>query len=156
MEAEELDRMYEVFRDFHAFFAPVFGRRQWGEHSGYYLQSEERRDAENLAEMVPVSPGPCSAFSPRRPGTMLRLSPVCRSILVPGRRTPWRSGLRWQRFSQTGGQVRGGSPAILWGAGEGGKLPGGVSPSAALRTGPTRVGPRVRALMDKRLYLPEG
>ena len=44
-------RVYEAFGDFHAFFAPAFGRKQWREHSGHYLQallvqSQERRNAE--------------------------------------------------------------------------------------------------------------
>jgi SRSO17 transposase len=52
--------VYEAFREFHAFFSPAFGRKQWREHSRHYLQallvqSQERRNAENLAEMVPVS-----------------------------------------------------------------------------------------------------
>ena len=60
MDIAELDRVYETFRDFHAFFAPAFGRKQWREHSRHYLQallvqSQERRNAENLSEMVPVS-----------------------------------------------------------------------------------------------------
>ena len=60
MEVDAFERVYEAFGDFHAFFAPAFGRKQWREHSGHYLQallvqSQERRNAENLAEMVPVS-----------------------------------------------------------------------------------------------------
>ena len=50
----------ESFREFHAFFAPTFGRKQWREHSRHYLQallvqSQERRNAENLSETVPAS-----------------------------------------------------------------------------------------------------
>ena len=46
--------------DFHAYFAPLFGRRETREHSGHYLQallvqSGERRNAENLSETVPGS-----------------------------------------------------------------------------------------------------
>ena len=46
----EVEAGLRGFGDFHAFFAPV----------GHYLQallvqSQERRNAENLAEMVPVS-----------------------------------------------------------------------------------------------------
>ena len=57
MEMEAFERVYEAFRDYHSFFAPAFGRKQWREHSGHYLQallvqSQERRNAENLAEMV--------------------------------------------------------------------------------------------------------
>ena len=52
--------MYGSFRDFHAYFAPLFGRRETREHSGHYLQallvqSGERRNAENLSETVPGS-----------------------------------------------------------------------------------------------------
>jgi hypothetical protein len=60
MDVAELDRVYETFCDFHAYFAPAFCRKQWREHSRYYLQallvqSQERRNAENLSELVPVS-----------------------------------------------------------------------------------------------------
>ena len=52
--------VYGSFRDFHAYFAPLFGRRETREHSGHYLQallvqSGERRNAENLSETVPGS-----------------------------------------------------------------------------------------------------
>ena len=61
MDAAALERVYEAFQDFHAYFAPAFGRKQWRERSGQYLQgllvqSEERRNAENLSEMVAASP----------------------------------------------------------------------------------------------------
>ena len=60
MEVGAFERVYEAFGEFHAFFASAFGRKQWREHSRHYLQallvqSQERRNAENLAEMVPVS-----------------------------------------------------------------------------------------------------
>ena len=61
MDAAALDRVYEVFQDFHDYCAPVFGRKQWRERSGQYLQallvqSQERRNAENLSETVTASP----------------------------------------------------------------------------------------------------
>ena len=61
MDAAELERVYEAFQEFHAYFAPAFGRKQWREHSGRYLQallvqSEERRNAENLSEAVASPP----------------------------------------------------------------------------------------------------
>ena len=48
------------FGDFHAYFAPLFGRRETRDHSRHYLQallvqSGERRNAENLSETVPAS-----------------------------------------------------------------------------------------------------
>src|SRR5947209_8343861 len=60
MELSEFDRVEVTFRAFHAEFAPDFGRKQWREHSGDYLQgllvqTEERRNAENMAEALPVS-----------------------------------------------------------------------------------------------------
>ena len=47
----------DSFQKFHAFFAASFGRKQWREHSRNYpqallVQSEERRNAENLLESV--------------------------------------------------------------------------------------------------------
>ncbi len=52
--------MYGAFQDFHAYFAPLFGRRETRDHSRHYLQaplvqSGERRNAENLSETVPAS-----------------------------------------------------------------------------------------------------
>src|SRR5437870_4033128 len=60
MDIAEFERVYGSFRTFHAEYAPDFGRRQWREHSEPYLQgllvqAEERRNAENMAEALPVS-----------------------------------------------------------------------------------------------------
>ena len=60
MDAAAFAQIYESFRQFHQFFGPTFGRQQWREHSRHYLQallvqSQERRNAENLAEAVSVS-----------------------------------------------------------------------------------------------------
>ena len=33
MEVDAFERVYEAFGDFHAFFAPAFGRKQWREHT---------------------------------------------------------------------------------------------------------------------------
>ena len=57
MDAAAFEQVYGSFRDFHAYFAPLFGRRETREHSGHYLQallvqSGERRNAENLSETV--------------------------------------------------------------------------------------------------------
>ena len=57
MDAESFERVYDSFRQFHAFFAASFGRKQWREHSRNYLQAllvqaQERRNAENLSESV--------------------------------------------------------------------------------------------------------
>ena len=60
MDAAAFEQVYGAFGDFHAYFAPLFGRRETREHSGHYLQallvqSGERRNAENLSETVPGS-----------------------------------------------------------------------------------------------------
>ena len=60
MDASAFEQVYGAFGDFHAYFAPPFGRREARDHSRHYLQallvqSGERRNAENLSETVPVS-----------------------------------------------------------------------------------------------------
>lgn len=60
MELEAFERVYESFCDFHAHFAPLFGRQECRDRGRDYLQgllvqSEERRNAENMAEALPVS-----------------------------------------------------------------------------------------------------
>lgn len=60
MDADTFASLYDTFCTFHAFFAPTFGRKQCRERSRQYLQallvqSQERRNAENLAETVPAS-----------------------------------------------------------------------------------------------------
>ena len=60
MDAAAFEQVYGAFRDFHAYFASLFGRRETREHSRHYLQallvqSGERRNAENLSETVPAS-----------------------------------------------------------------------------------------------------
>src|SRR6266581_9700161 len=60
MELQEFERVAETFGAFHAEFAPLFGRQECRARSRDYLQgllvqSEERRNAENMAEALPVS-----------------------------------------------------------------------------------------------------
>ena len=60
MDVAVFERVHQGFEQFHAFFAPAFGRKQWREHSRRYLQgplvqSQERRHAEDLSELVGVS-----------------------------------------------------------------------------------------------------
>ena len=60
MDAASFERVYDSFQKFHAFFAPSFGRKQWREHSRNYLQAllvqaQERRNAGNLSESVGIS-----------------------------------------------------------------------------------------------------
>ncbi len=60
MDAAAFEQVYQDFQEFHAYFAPLFGRRETREHSRHYLQallvqSGERRNADNLSETVPAS-----------------------------------------------------------------------------------------------------
>ena len=60
MDAAAFEQVDGAFQDFHAYFAALFGRREARDHSRHYLQallvqSGERRNAENLSETVPAS-----------------------------------------------------------------------------------------------------
>ena len=59
MDAASFERVYDSFQKFHVSFASSFGRKQWREHSRNYLrallvQSQERRNAGNLSESVGI------------------------------------------------------------------------------------------------------
>ena len=97
MDATDLERVYEAFQDFQAYFAPIFGRQESREHSRHYLpgllvQSQDRRNAENLAETVPASARALPRFLTASPwdgeGVMGRL----REYLVPDWRIRRRCG----------------------------------------------------------------
>ena len=60
MDASAFEQVYGAFQDFHAYFGPLSGRREARDHSRHYLQallvqSVERRNAGNLPETVPAS-----------------------------------------------------------------------------------------------------
>ena len=63
MDAADFEQVYGDFQDFHAYFAPLFGRRETRDHGRHYLQallvqSGERRNAENLSGgRSSISPG---------------------------------------------------------------------------------------------------
>ena len=39
MDASAFEQVYGAFQDFHAYFAPLFGRREARDHSRHYLQA---------------------------------------------------------------------------------------------------------------------
>ena len=153
MDAAAFAKIHESFRQFHGFFVSAFGRQQWREHSRHYLQallvqSQERRNAENLAEAVSVSARALQRFL-----TDARWD----DDLIIGRLQAWLG----PRLSH---------PHAIW------VLDGSDFPKQGLKSvGVARpycgilgkiancqaglflahVGPRGRALVDKRLYLPE-
>ena len=60
VDAAAFEQVYGAFQGFHAYFAPLFGRRETRDHSRHYLQallvqSGERHNAEDLSETVPAS-----------------------------------------------------------------------------------------------------
>jgi len=157
MDVGAFERVYQVFGEFHAFFAPAFGRKQWREHSRHYLQallvqSQERRNAENLAEMVPVSARALQRFLPD-------FNTVAR----------WDDDAVIARLQEHLGP-RLEHPLAVW-VFDGSDFPkqgvksvgvtrqycGALGKVANCQAGVflAHVGPRGRALVDKRLYLPE-
>lgn len=60
MDVAAFAQVYQDFQECHGYFARLFGRRETRDRSGHYLQallvqSGERRNAENLSEVVPES-----------------------------------------------------------------------------------------------------
>ena len=77
MDVAAFERVYESFREFHAFFTVAFGRKQWREHSKNYLQALLVQSGSVATPRISprpfrLRPGPCSVFSPRPAGTMTR------------------------------------------------------------------------------------
>ena len=152
MELAEFERVYDSFCAFHAEFAPDFGRKQWRENSDDYLQgllvqAEERRNAENMAEALPVSARALQRF------------------LTDAR---WDDGAVTAHLQQYLGP-RLTHPRAVW-AVDGSSFPkqgkqsvgvarqycGALGKVASCQIGVflAHGGPRGRALVDKRLYLP--
>ena len=72
MDAAAFEQVYAAFGDFHAYFAPLFGRSESRDHSQNYLrallvQSQDRRNAENLSESVGVSARAMQRFLTKAP-----------------------------------------------------------------------------------------
>ena len=78
MDAAAFGLVYQDFQEFHAYFAPLFGRRETRERSGIICRpgwcnpgsGATRRTCRRLS---PSRPGECSGFSATLPGTMRRL-----------------------------------------------------------------------------------
>ena len=153
MDAAVFEQVYGAFQDFHAYFAPLFGRREARDHSRHYLQallvqSGERRNAENLSETVPAS------------------ARVMQRFLAE---SPWDDDTVIGRLQEYLGP-RLGHPDAVWVL-DGSDFPKqgrksvGVARQYCGRLGKVAscqagmflayVSPLGRALVDKRLYLPE-
>ena len=153
MDEAAFEQVYGAFQDFHAYFAPLFGRRETRDHSRHYLQallvqSGERRNAENLSETVPASARAMQRFLTE---------------------SPWDDDLVIGRLQEYLAP-RLGHPEAVWVV-DGSDFPKqgvksvGVARQYCGRLGKVAncqagmflayVSPLGRALVDKRLYLPE-
>ena len=153
MDAVALERVSEAFQDFHDYFAPDFGRREAREHSRHYLQallvqSEERRNAENLSETVPASPRALQRFLAESPwdddAVIDRLQEYLGSRLEDPQGV-W--VLDGSDFPKQGVKSVGVARQYCGALGKIASCQAGVFLA--------HVGPKGRALVDKRLYLPE-
>ena len=145
--------MSEAFQDFHDYFAPDFGRREAREHSRHYLQallvqSEERRNAENLSETVPASPRALQRFLAESPwdddAVIDRLQEYLGSRLEDPQGV-W--VLDGSDFPKQGVKSVGVARQYCGALGKIASCQAGVFLA--------HVGPKGRALVDKRLYLPQ-
>ena len=148
------EQVYGAFQDFHAYFAPLFGRRETRDHSRHYLQallvqSGERRNAENLSETVPASARVMQRFLAESPwdddtghGTPSRV------LGTPGLDIRRRCGCWTAATSPKQGRKS---------VGVARQYCGRLGKVANCQAGMflAYVSPLGRALVDKRLYLPQ-
>ena len=153
MDAVAFEQVYEALRGFHAYFGPLFGRRESREHSRHYLQallvqSSERRNAENLSETVPVSARAMQRFLTESPWDDDAVMGRLQEYLGPRLEHPeaiW--VLDGSDFPKQGVKSVGVARQYC------GRLGKVVNCQAGMFL--AYVSPLGRALVDKRLYLPE-
>jgi SRSO17 transposase len=153
METEDFERIYDSFCAFHAEFAPDFGRKQWREHGRDYLQgllvqAEERRNAENLSEALSVSAHSLQRFLTDARWDDERVITHLQAYLAPRLAHP---EAVWAVDSS--GFLKQGKRSV----GVAHQYCGAVGKVANCQVGVflAHVGPRGRALVDQRLFLPE-
>ena len=153
MDAAAFEQMYGAFQDFHAYFAPLFGRMETRDHSRQYLQallvqSGERRNAENLSETVPASARVMQRFLAESPWDDAAVIGRLQEYLGPRLGHPdavW--VLDGSDFPKQGRKSVGVARQYC------GRLGKVASCQAGMFL--AYVSPLGRALVDKRLYLPE-
>ena len=153
MDASAFEQVYGAFQDFHAYFAPLFGRREARDHSRHYLQallvqSGERRNAENLSETVPASARVMQRFLAESPWNDDAIIGRLQEYLGPRlghQDAVW--VLDGSDFPKQGRKSVGVARQYC----------GRLGKAANCQTGMflAYVSPLGRALVDKRLYLPE-
>jgi SRSO17 transposase len=152
MDIAEFERVYGSFRAFHAEYAPDFGRKQWRERSEPYLQgllvqAEERRNAENMAEALPVSARALQRFLTDARWDDEAVIAHLQADLGPRLADP-----QAVFAVDSSGFPKQGTKS----AGVARQYCGALGKIANCQVGVflAHVGPRGRALVDKRLYLP--
>ena len=153
MDAVAFEQVYGAFLDFHAYSAPLFGRGETRDRRRHYLQallvqSGERRNAENLSETVPASARAMQQFLTESPwdddGVMYWLQ----EYLAPRLERPeavW--VLDGSDFPKQGSKSVGVARQYCGRLGKVANCQAGMFLAY--------VSPLGRALVDKRLYLPE-
>jgi SRSO17 transposase len=153
LQLKEFERVYEAFRAFHAYFAPLFRRRECRERSRDYLQgllvqAAERRNAENLAEVLPVSARVLQRFLTESRWEDDALIARLQEYLGSRLPHPWAVwAVDASSFPKQGTKSVGVARQYCGALGKVANCQVGVFLA--------HVGPRGRALVDKRLYLPK-
>ena len=153
MDAAAFEQVYQDFQEFHAYFAGLFGRRETRMRSGHYLQallvqSGERRNAENLSETVPESARGMQRFLTDSPWDDEAIIGRLQEYLAPRLGHPeavW--VLDGSDFPKQGRKSAGVARQYCGRLGKVANCQAGMFLAY--------VSPLGRALVDKRLYLPE-
>ena len=153
MDAASFERVYDSLQEFHAFFAASFGRKQWRDHSGNYLQAllvqdQERRNAENLSESVGISARAMQRFLTEARWSDETVIGRLQEYLAPRLGNPeavW--VFDGSDFPKQGRKSAGVARQYCGRLGKVANCQGGMFLAY--------VSPLGRALVDKRLYLPE-
>ena len=151
IHAASFERVYDSLQEFHAFFAASFGRKQWRDHSGNYLQAllvqdQERRNAENLSESVGISARAMQRFLTEARWSDETVIGRLQEYLAPRLGHPeavW--VFDGSDFPKQGRKEWPGSTAAGWAR----------WPTARVGCSWPTSDPLGRALVDKRLYLPK-
>src|SRR5438874_6735444 len=153
MDLEQFERVHEAFLDFHGEFAPHLGRKQWRERSRDYLrgllvQGEERRNAENVSEALGVSARSLQRVLTDARWDVAAVTAHLQAYLAPRLNHP---DAVWA--VDESGVVKQGKKSV----GVSRQYCGAVGKVANCQIGVylAHVGPRGRALVDKRLWLPK-
>ena len=153
MDAAAFEQVYEAFGEFHSFFAPLFGRSESRDHSQNYLrallvQSQDRRNAENLSESVGVPARAMQRFLTAAPWDDDAVMGRLQEYLGPRLEHPkavW--VLDGSDFPKQGRKSAGVARQYCGRLGKVANCQAGMFLAY--------VSPLGRALVDKRLYLPE-